>query len=138
MKSKSFFNPVPGFTTQTSFFRYYYQYKEDRLPTCVLTIHGLLHIVNDIRNAGPCWATWTFWTERYCGMLQGGLHSKSNPAANLDKRVQRIAYLGQLSNKYDLNDELSTIDNWRSDDVRRGEREFPDCEQIILLVINAF
>ena len=108
--------------------RYYYQYQEHRLPICLITIHGLLHIPSDLRNAGPCWATWTFWTERFCGILQAGLHSRKTPAANLDKRVLYMAYLRQLENKYDLEDELSAIEGRRLDELKRGETLLPNCE----------
>nr|GAT49353.1 predicted protein [Mycena chlorophos] len=35
------------------FEKYFYQYKPHRLSTCVLTIHALLHIPDNILNAGP-------------------------------------------------------------------------------------
>ncbi|KAJ7349247.1 hypothetical protein DFH08DRAFT_139464 [Mycena albidolilacea] len=40
---------------------YYYQYREDHLSACPLTIHGLLHVPDDIRFCGPEWSTWTHW-----------------------------------------------------------------------------
>ncbi|KAG1732993.1 hypothetical protein EDD22DRAFT_788134 [Suillus occidentalis] len=57
-------------------FRYYYQYTEDRLSTCTLPIHGLLHVASGIRYCGPVWTSWTFYMERYCGFLQAHLHSR--------------------------------------------------------------
>ncbi|KAI1787592.1 hypothetical protein LXA43DRAFT_895990 [Ganoderma leucocontextum] len=62
---------------------YYYQYKEHRLSTCLLVVHGLLHIVDNILNAGPMWATWSFFMERFCGTLQRALHSRSHPLSYL-------------------------------------------------------
>ncbi|TEB21275.1 hypothetical protein FA13DRAFT_1643122, partial [Coprinellus micaceus] len=59
--------------------RYYYQYKEARLATCLLTVHGLLHIVDIIRNCGPSWTTWTFFMERFCRALKRALSSKFQP-----------------------------------------------------------
>ena len=94
----------------------------------MLTIHGLLHIANDIRHAGPCWATWTFYTERFCGILQSGLHSRKKSAANLDKRVLHMAYLSQLGVKYNLDDELSTVEGRRSDEIRKEEIVLADCK----------
>ncbi|KAJ3536584.1 hypothetical protein NMY22_g5977 [Coprinellus aureogranulatus] len=109
--------------------RYYYQYSEQRLPTCVLTIHGLLHIVNDIRNCGPSWTTWTFFMERFCGLLKQALKSKRFPWANLTKRALHVTWLNQLIYRYDLEEELSMP---RSDyryrdadgDLTRNERRY--------------
>ncbi|KAF7334036.1 hypothetical protein MVEN_02309100 [Mycena venus] len=72
---------------------YYYQYCEDCLCACPLTIHGLLHVCADIKFCGPSWTTWTFFMERYCGFLKRGLRSKSQPWANLNNRVLNYAYL---------------------------------------------
>jgi len=94
--------------------RYYYQYRENRLSACPLTIHGLLHIADNIRFCGPVWTAWTFYLERYCGFLSQGLHSKRQPWSNLNKRVLHMAYLGQLAARYDLDDELSSP----SDEIR--------------------
>lgn len=107
--------------------RYYYQYREDRLSVCTLTVHGLLHIADDIRFCGPIWTTWTFHMERYCGMLQRGHTSRSHPWSNLNKRILHMAYLTQLSARYDLDDELSTYSGTGSG-VSRSERVYPDCE----------
>ncbi|PSR75060.1 hypothetical protein PHLCEN_2v9339 [Hermanssonia centrifuga] len=36
--------------------RYYYQYDDECLSVCLLVIHGLLHIPDDIRFCGPMWS----------------------------------------------------------------------------------
>ncbi|KDQ49559.1 hypothetical protein JAAARDRAFT_200773 [Jaapia argillacea MUCL 33604] len=69
--------------------RYYYQYEENRLLTCPLVVHGLLHVVQDIRYCGPVWTTWTFWMERFCGYMKSALKSRSQPWANLNQRTRR-------------------------------------------------
>ncbi|KAJ7247743.1 hypothetical protein C8J57DRAFT_1240684 [Mycena rebaudengoi] len=74
-------------------FRYYYQFKEEWLSACLLTIHGLLH---------------TFWMERYCGFLKAALRSKKSPWANLINIVLKRAYLEQLDARYDVANKLST------------------------------
>ncbi|KAJ7200625.1 hypothetical protein GGX14DRAFT_168794, partial [Mycena pura] len=89
---------------------YYYQYCEARLSTCTLTIHGMLHIANDIRFCGPSWVTWTFYMERYCGFLKHGLSSKRFPWSNLNNRILNFAYLEQLRVRYDLSEELSMFE----------------------------
>lgn len=44
--------------------------------------------------------------ERYCGYLQSGLKSPSQPWANLNNRILHKAYLEQIDIYYDLEDEL--------------------------------
>lgn len=110
--------------------RYYYQYSESRLSTCVLTIHGLLHVVDDIKNCGPSWTTWTFFMERFCGSLKRALRSKRYPWANLSKRALHISWRNQLAYRYDLKEELSEPNNcYRdSDDLTRNEKRYKNCE----------
>ena len=90
-------------------FRYYYQYREDRLSVCTTVVHGLLHIPENIRYCAPSWATWTFHIERMCGDFQGHLGSKSAPASNINKRVLHGAYLNQLGNRFDMSNKLSEV-----------------------------
>jgi hypothetical protein len=80
----------------TEFRRYYYQYREDRLSTCTLPVHGLLHVAAGIRFCSPIWTSWTFSMERYCGILQAALQSQRSPWSNLNGRVLRMAYLSQV------------------------------------------
>src|SRR6266436_8623107 len=49
--------------------RIYYQFKSDCLSACPLTVHALLHILNDIQNNGPPCMNWTFVMECWCGLL---------------------------------------------------------------------
>ncbi|KAJ7268898.1 hypothetical protein C8J57DRAFT_1435697 [Mycena rebaudengoi] len=86
----------------------YYQYDESQLSACPLTIHGWLHIPDDIRFCGPSSTTWSFFMERFCGWLQGGIRSRRYPWANLNTRILNIVYLEQLGCRYDLEAELST------------------------------
>ncbi|KAJ7152445.1 hypothetical protein C8R46DRAFT_1357483 [Mycena filopes] len=89
--------------------RYYYQFDESRLCACTLTIHGLLHVPDDLLFCGPMWTTWSFFIERYCGFLQKRLRSKRFPWANLNNTILHMAYLQQLGLRYDLEDELSSV-----------------------------
>ncbi|KAI0629766.1 hypothetical protein C8Q77DRAFT_1065046 [Trametes polyzona] len=82
--------------------KFYYQYNVQRLSTCLLVVHGLLHIPDDILNAGPAWATWTFFMERFCGHLKHSLRSRSHPWAHLDRRATNIAHFAHVRAKYDL------------------------------------
>jgi hypothetical protein len=104
--------------------RYYYQYDESQLSACTLPIHGLLHVALDIRYCGPCWTTWTFYMERFCGIMQSALQSRTKPWSNLSKRNLHFAYVAQLSTRYDLDEELGTIS---SQGLKRGEKLYEDC-----------
>jgi hypothetical protein len=62
-------------------------------------------------------------------MLQGCLRSRSQPWGNLNRHVLQIAYLAQLSSKYDLEEELALVDKHTvTNTLSRYERDFPDCE----------
>ncbi|TFK45219.1 hypothetical protein OE88DRAFT_1715451 [Heliocybe sulcata] len=112
--------------------KYYYQYKEERLPACPLTIHGLLHLPDDIKYCGPSWTSWTFYVERFCGHLKTVLRSRVQPWSNLNEHVRRLSMLGLLSVKYDLDEELaSTRVNKR---FSRGERVYPEYPHSILRI----
>lgn len=63
--------------------------------------------------------------ERYCGYLQNGLRSRSEPWANLNRRILDKAYIEQIDIYYDLED----IKGDKSGNhLRRGETIIPDCE----------
>jgi len=120
-----------------NFFRYYYQYDIERLPACTLTIHGLLHVVQGIRDCGPVWTTWTFHMEQFCGMLQNSLHSHSHPWSNLNKVLLHRTYLEQLRMRYDLSEELANEGEHEGDGPIGFERILEDCEHVYhLLDIN--
>lgn len=105
--------------------RYYYQYAEDRLSTCVLTLHALLHVPNDIRFCGPGWTTWTFFMERFCGFLKRSLSCKRYPWSNLNNRILNLAYLEQLAVRYDLDEELVTLKSVKKE--RKYDVTYPSC-----------
>ena len=97
--------------------RYYYQYHEERLSACTLTIHGLLHLADGIQECGPVWTMWTFYMERFCGMLQRSLLSHVQPWSNLNKSLLHAIYLEQLGVHYNLQDELQHVSNRIDDGV---------------------
>jgi hypothetical protein len=67
--------------------------------------------------------------ERFCGVLKGSLHSRSQPWGNLNKRLLLIAYLEQLAARYDLEDELRIADGFKvSNELSRFERDFVGCK----------
>ena len=53
----------------------YYQHKPKQLLACLLTIHALLHIPDQIGWMGPCWTTWAFPIERQYRYFQCIIHS---------------------------------------------------------------
>ena len=107
------------------YIRIYYQYDVERLSTCTLTIHGLLHLCDNIRFCGPVWTTWTFSMERYCGYLQAGLRSKTHPWANLNNRVLHKAYIEQIDIFYNLDKELNNTANHH---LSKYEKVFDQCK----------
>ncbi|KAH9847274.1 hypothetical protein C2E23DRAFT_742220 [Lenzites betulinus] len=79
---------------------FYYQYDPDRLSTCPVTIHALLHIADSIQKSGPVWASWAFVMERYCGMLQPAIQSRRFPYSSLNRYVLDHARLTQIKLMY--------------------------------------
>ncbi|EIM82938.1 uncharacterized protein STEHIDRAFT_41504, partial [Stereum hirsutum FP-91666 SS1] len=56
----------------------------------------LLHVVDDIEHNGPVWVTWTFFMERFCGILKRKIRQKSNPRGTLNQHILDMAYVQQL------------------------------------------
>ncbi|KAH9911718.1 uncharacterized protein B0H18DRAFT_1163387 [Fomitopsis serialis] len=110
---------------------YYYQYKSERLSFCLLVVHGLLHLVDDIEYAGPMWATWTFYIERFCGFLKSAMKSRRYPWANLNNKAINLAYLEQLNVRYDLQNELGLLKK-DSSKPTKFERLYPKYPQTML------
>jgi hypothetical protein len=82
--------------------RIYYQHSPDRLSSCPLTVHALLHIADSIKAMGPVWAYWAFPMERFCGTLQRAVRSRRFPYASIDRFVTETAQLNQIANVYDI------------------------------------
>jgi hypothetical protein len=96
-----------------------------------LTIHALLHIPDDILNAGPMWCYWNYVTERFVGYLVRSSKSRQNPYASFARRLREIAQNNVIKLKYNLHDELDLSD--RHDDELRGEG-FSDCKSFLTAV----
>jgi len=88
-------------------FRMYYQYSPDRLTTCVVTIHALLHIADSIEASGPMWAYWAFPMERYCGSLIPAIRSWWFPFPSIDRYITEVAQLTQVKMYHRLHDVLA-------------------------------
>jgi hypothetical protein len=87
--------------------RLYYQYNRSRLPVCTLPVHALLHLANDIRQAGPVWCYWAFAMERFCGMLARSGKSQRFLWASLSYRIHGTAQLNQIKIVYQLDKQLN-------------------------------
>ena len=86
----------------------YYQYcSSDRLPTCPVTIHALLHIADSIEALGPMWAYWAFPMERYCGSLLPAIRSRRFPFPSIDRHVTEVAQITQIKMYHRLDNALS-------------------------------
>jgi hypothetical protein len=105
--------------------RLYYQYSPDRLSTCPVTIHSLLHIADGIEEAGPVWAYWAFPMERFCGLLQPAIRSRRYPYPSMDTYVVATAQLSQLKHKFNLHQELLLA---APKDPLRGNYFHPSCK----------
>jgi hypothetical protein len=88
-------------------FRMYYQHSPDRLSTCTLTMHALLHIADSIEAAGPMWAYWAFPMERYCGSLVPAIRSRRFPFPSIDRYVTEVAQLVQIKMNHHLHEILA-------------------------------
>jgi hypothetical protein len=87
--------------------RLYYQHNADRLSTCPVTIHALLHIAGSIKATGPVWCYWAFPMERYCGTLRRAIRNRRFPSASLDRFVTESAQLAQIMHLYAIANDLS-------------------------------
>lgn len=95
--------------TDSHSIRIYYQNSPDRVSTCPLTIHALLHIADGIEAMGPVWAYWAFLMERFCGKLLRCIKSRRHPFANIDSYIMAVGQLDQIRNRYNAHDQLALL-----------------------------
>ncbi|KAF8752833.1 Transposase family tnp2 [Rhizoctonia solani] len=115
--------------------RLYYQYHKDRLPTCPLTIHALLHIPAYIRQTGPLWASWAFVMERFCGRLLPAVKNRTLPYQHLDNYVQRRAQMQIVSHLYQLPSLAKPRINYTrvgDENITSHEKVYPEFKDIVL------
>ncbi|KAJ1300030.1 hypothetical protein OPQ81_011150 [Rhizoctonia solani] len=80
----------------------YYQFDKDRLQTCPVNVHYLLHVADSIEYMGPVWCYWAFPMERFCSFIVNSVKSRRYPYANIDERVLNRARLQIILHKYQL------------------------------------
>ncbi|PPQ81548.1 hypothetical protein CVT24_000065 [Panaeolus cyanescens] len=85
----------------------YYERDPDRLSTCPLTIHALLHIADSIETMGPVWTYWAWPMERHCNKLLPSIRSRRHPYVCISTFVSAVAQLDQIRLKYNLVDALN-------------------------------
>lgn len=61
-----------------------------------LCFHYILHIADSIKKTGPCWSTWQFPMERFCGMLIPLARSRLHPYKNIINNVHNWELLNHL------------------------------------------
>jgi hypothetical protein len=84
--------------------RIYYQFDEERLQTCPVNTHYLLHIADSLEYMGPIWCYWAYPMERFCSFILNSVKSRRYPYANIDERVLNRARLQVILHKYRLID----------------------------------
>ncbi|KAF9791037.1 hypothetical protein BJ322DRAFT_422834 [Thelephora terrestris] len=107
----------------------FYQCDPERISTCPVTLHSLLHVADGIEAAGPVWTYWSFVMERFCGFLKrDGVRSRRKPYASLDNRVRHVAQLHNTKIRYNLVDLLSL-----TGPTREGGEVFPEHPQRVFM-----
>jgi hypothetical protein len=105
--------------------RIFYQHNPDRISTCPVTVHSLLHVADGIEAAGPVWAYWSFVMEQYCGFLKrDGMRSRWKPYTGLDNRVCHVAQLNITKIRYCLVDRLALTGSPKGDGDVFPERSY--------------
>jgi hypothetical protein len=72
--------------------------------------------------------TWTFYLERYCGLLKREVKSRSQPWRNIDERLIHFARLSTLRAMYNLEDYLIFSKSSRTVAITNREHIYGDCE----------
>jgi hypothetical protein len=110
----------------------YYQYEDDSISACPLTIHTLLHIADGIKLMGPVWVYWAFAMERSCGKLARMIKSWRFPFANLDNQVLAQAQLLHIVSHHNIHDQLAL---WPPSDPGGTIIAGPHCRYLFLLLL---
>ncbi|KAF7328012.1 hypothetical protein MKEN_00381900 [Mycena kentingensis (nom. inval.)] len=105
--------------------RYYYQHNVSRLRACPLTVHALLHIADNILNAGPMWTYWNYITERFVGYLVRSSKSRKNPYASFARRLREIAQNSAIKVRYRLREELDLSNRREEDTIGHSVASYP-------------
>lgn len=111
--------------------RMYYQLSPDRLSTCLVTVHGLLHIADGIPASGPVWVAWAYPIERFCGSLSPAVKSRRFPYASISRHITEVAQLEQIKLAHNLSECLALS---KPKGPIQGEfHDFIACKSILLI-----
>jgi hypothetical protein len=80
----------------------YYQKSDDRLQTCPVNLHYVLHIVDSIEYLGPPWVYWAYPMERFCSFVGTSVKSCRFPYANISQRLLDVAQLRVIRERFNL------------------------------------
>lgn len=97
----------------------YYQYEDDSISACPLTIHTLLHIADGIKLMGPVWVYWAFAMERSCGKLARMI-------------ILAQAQLQHIVSHHNIHDQLAL---WPPSDPGGTIIAGPHCRYLFLLLL---
>ena len=87
-------------------------------------MHGLLHIADGIKAAGPVWATWSFAMEQYCSYTkQNTVQSRKHLLVSINNQILKTTQLEMAKMKYGLVKTLSLKPKHR----RTSKDRFPNC-----------
>lgn len=88
---------------------YYYQHSPNRLQTCTVNLHYLLHVVDSIENLGPVWCYWSFPMERFCSLIGSCVKSRRHPYQNITRSIRDQAQLRILRLLYGSHEGLQFL-----------------------------
>ncbi|KIM19970.1 hypothetical protein M408DRAFT_311094 [Serendipita vermifera MAFF 305830] len=94
--------------------QYYYRYEMDRISTCPLTIHAIIHLVSSTRHAGPLSRIWEYVTERFMGKIARSVTSRQYPFSQLSETVKKWEQVKVVAIRYGLEKELFLADERRN------------------------
>ena len=108
--------------------RFYYQYRPERLTTCVLTVHALLHLADSIEAVGPVWTYWAFPMERFCGTVQRHIKSRRFPFSSIDRYLVSVTRLEHLGIRFNIRETLALKPN--KGELPRGSFTHASCKYL--------
>jgi hypothetical protein len=94
----------------------------ERISACPLTLHAMIHLASDTRNAGPLSRIWEYVTERFMGRIARSITSRQYPFSQLAETVKRTEQIKVVALRYGLEDQLK-LERTRRDWSRLGAQE---------------
>lgn len=117
--------------------RIYYQYNPNRMQTCPVNVHYLLHIADSIESVGPVSCYWAYPMERFCSFIGASVKSRRFPYANIARRIRDTAQIRVAKELYNLHDVISfgrtcaSTDEEIATEIAKADR-LPNCKSLSL------